>query len=216
MKASDSGDKFETNGTLSQILSKGSLKLKVIVTSGEEDSEKINRLGKSVLGLGWDPKTDLIEIDLQGSNGIDISPELDDSSKLVLTKRTILGIVNKPHDLLGLISPIVIRLKVGYRNLFRHEPPLDWDDDIPPKEHTAWIKLLRLVNEVACVQFPRATRPKNAVGNPEVIVFFDGSDDAYAAVAYFRWILKDGSIDVRLACSKSKVTTLKIISIPRF
>ena len=48
---SSSTHEFETNGTLSLILSNGSLKFKAIVTSGETDIDKINKLGSSVLGL---------------------------------------------------------------------------------------------------------------------------------------------------------------------
>ena len=47
----DPNDKFKTNGTLAQILSKSSFKLKTIVTSGEKDTEKINKLGEYVLGV---------------------------------------------------------------------------------------------------------------------------------------------------------------------
>ena len=56
-------DKFETNGTLAQILSKGALKLKVVVISGEQDAKKTGKLGNSVHGLGWDPVHDTIEVD---------------------------------------------------------------------------------------------------------------------------------------------------------
>ena len=48
-------DKFETDGTVAEMLQNGNLKLKAVVTSGEEDPEKINKLGGAVLGLGWDP-----------------------------------------------------------------------------------------------------------------------------------------------------------------
>ena len=63
--------------------------------------------------------------------------------------------------------------------------------------------------------FRRSVRPELAVGNPELIGYFDGSDNAYAAVAYLRWTLEDGSFDIHLACSKAKVTPLKRISTPR-
>ena len=59
------------------------------------------------------------------------------------------------------------------------------------------------------------TTPKSAVGQPEIVAYFDGSDDAYAAVVYSRWTLADGSIDVNLAIAKAKVTPLKRISTPR-
>ena len=54
-----------------------------------------------------------------------------------------------------------------------------------------------------------------AVGNPEIVGFCDGSDDAYAAVLYYRWILVDGWVHVALACSNARVTPLKRISTPR-
>ena len=211
----DSNLKFETNGTLFQILSNGSLKLKVVVTSGEQDTEKINWLGNSVLGIGWDPTADIIEIDVSGSNSINIPSEVLDPAKKLVTKRVILGIVNKPYDLLGLVSPITIRLRVEYRNLFKEGNDLDWDEEIPPKEQVKWMELLKLIQDVGRVKFPRATRPKVAIGQPHLIGYFDWSNNAYAAVIYFRWTLKDGSINVRLACSKSKVTPLKRISTPR-
>ena len=78
-----------------------------------------------------------------------------------------------------------------------------------------WIELLKLLRNVDSVKFPRATKPKNAVGEPELIGYFDGSDNAYACVIYLRWILSDGSVDVKLACSSSRVTPLKRLTTPR-
>ena len=211
---SSSENKFETNGTLSQILSNGSLKLKAIVSSGETDIEKINKLGRSVLGITWNPTADVISIDLRQGEALEQLLETE-VSIISLTKRILLAICNRPHDLLGLIMPIVIRLMVAYRDLFRIEPPLSWDDQIPLTEKTKWIQLLRIFKDVANITFPRSTRPKHAVGGPEIIGFFDGSDDAYAAVVYFRWVLADGKIHVNLGGSKAKVTPLKRISTPR-
>ena len=53
-------ENFQCDGTLSTILSKGSLQLKVIVTSGETNAAKINKLGGKVLGLQWDPTLDCV------------------------------------------------------------------------------------------------------------------------------------------------------------
>ena len=133
----------------------------------------------------------------------------------LLTKRKILGIVNKPHDLMGFMSPIIIRLKAAYRDLFKVEPALDWDDVVSSEKQAEWTQLLGLLSSAKAVKFPRATRPKNAIGKPELVGYFDGSDNAYAAVIYYRWNLSDGSIEVRLACSNARVTPLKRISTPR-
>ena len=175
---------------------------------------KIDKLGRSVLGITWDPTTEIIIIDLRQGGVLEQLLQTD-ISIISLNKRILLAIINRPHDLLGLIMPITIRLMVAYRDLFRIDPPLAWDDEIPLAEKTKWIHLLRIFKDVANVTFPRSTRPKHAIGGPEIVGFFVGSDDAYAAVVYFRWLLVDGNIHVSLGGSKAKVTPLKRISTPR-
>ena len=59
-----SANKFETDGTLSEILSNGSLRLKAIVRSGECDTEIIDKVGRSALGTLWNPTTDIIFINV--------------------------------------------------------------------------------------------------------------------------------------------------------
>ena len=104
---------------------------------------------------------------------------------------------------------------VAYRDLFRILPLLGWDEDIPKKLKLEWIQLLKIFNEASTVTFPWATKPGLTVGSPEIVGFFDGSDNAFAAVVYLCWTLLDGSIYVVLAGSKAKVTPLKRISTPR-
>ena len=85
-----------------RLLSKGSFRLKAIVISGEANKEKLDKIGGKVLGLGWDPPTDTIYIDLDVSltstskEKIVLFPAnmdtlLDDN---LLTPRNLLGIVN--------------------------------------------------------------------------------------------------------------------------
>ena len=107
-------NKFETNGTLTQILSHGSFRLKAIVRSGESDSDIIDKVGGSALGTIWNPTTDVIFINLRLSDYLLKLINTISAGEISLTRCIILGIVNKPHDLLGLISPISIRLMVAY------------------------------------------------------------------------------------------------------
>ena len=44
------------------------MNLKVIVTSEEENAQKLDKLGNSVLGLGWDQGNDIIEVDACGND----------------------------------------------------------------------------------------------------------------------------------------------------
>ena len=82
-----SGDqKFERDGTLTQILLHGSLRLKAIVRSGETDTEIIDKVGGSALGTIWNPTTDIISINLRLSDYVDKLINSVDVNNISLTK----------------------------------------------------------------------------------------------------------------------------------
>ena len=195
---------FQYDGTFPSILNKGSLKLKTMVTSGESNQEKIDKLGKGVLGTAWNPTSDRISI------AFNISVLL-----VNLTMRSLLGMINRIYDVLGLCAPFNLRLKVAFRNLFAIEPKLAWDDPIPSHQRELWIFLMEMMISAKEISFLRATRPIGAVGKSQLICYFDGSDDAFSGVLYVRWSLADGSVAVILMGSKSRVTPLIRISTPR-
>ena len=134
---------------------------------------------------------------------------------LVLTLRICLSIINSIYDPLGLIAPITIKLKVAFRDLFRVGLNLEWDDVIPSEDKEKWRTLIEMLTSAKSIVFPRATKPANAIGKCQLICFFDGSDSAYAAVLYVRWVCDDGSVFTTLVSSKSRVTPLNRISTPR-
>ena len=210
-------------GTMSQILGRGSFNMKVIVTSGECNAEKLWKLGDSVLGVGWDASSDKIFIDLNNINSTNhrlIQSLLESTPHVALlhsrlTLRQVLSILNSIYDPLGLIAPLTIRLKIAFRDLFRSELNLKWDDLIAAENHNSWIQLIQILTEGKAISFPRATKPEQAVGKPQLICFFDGSDLAYASVIYVKWTLADNSIFTTLLSCKSRVTPLQRISTPR-
>ena len=83
------------------------------------------------------------------------------------------------------------------------------------KEKLKWLDILNALHQISSVKFDRCIAPVSLASQCDLIGYFDGSDNAYAAVVYIRWALLDGSFNVYLACSKSKVTPLKRISTPR-
>ena len=216
---------FQCDGTIPTILSKGSLQLKAIVTSGESNPDKINKLGNKVLGLNWCARTDTIAVEFNGvkvSTSKDVRMDSDPStngvctpSPMNLTRRLLLSVINSIYDPLGLITPITIRLKVAFRNLFRKEPPLQWDDKLPPDDYQLWYSFIKMLVDCKRVTFPRSTRPAQTVGKCQLICYFDGSDVAFGCANYVRWVLRDKSVIVRLMNSKSRVTPLDRISTPR-
>ena len=51
--------------------------------------------------------------------GPDLTPEsLAQLGNIVLTRRLVLGIANGQFDLLGVVMPLLIKLKAGVRDLF--------------------------------------------------------------------------------------------------
>ena len=63
-------------------------------------------------------------------------------------------------------------------------------------------------------KFGRSLTPDDAIGHPMLIIFSDGSKNAYGAVAYCRWETKSG-FECRIILAKSKIAPLKIIHIVR-
>ena len=199
------------DGTIPNILSRGSLNLKAIITSGETNNEKLQKLGDTVLGVGWFPPSDTIHIIL--ASNLEQLMEILNGSTLSL--RLCLSIVNSIYDPLGLTAPVTIRFKVAFRNLFRHGLDLKWDDPIPAEDYEHWSKLIQMIVSSQRINFRRSTKPANALGKCQLICFFDGSDSAYASVIYVKWNCIDGLIFTTLVNCKSRVTPLQRISTPR-
>jgi hypothetical protein len=204
------GTSEDGDGTMPRILSQGALNLKVIVTSGEADQDKLQKLGNCVLGVPWNATSDTIPVDLASKFQKFLA-----QNHSFLTMKLCLSITHQMYDPLGLVSPVTIRFKVAYRNLFRQGLNLKMDDPIPPEDYDHWMDLIRMVAASTPIHFPRATKPHNAVGKSQLICYFDGSDFAFATILYIRWCLKDGSVFTTLVNSKSCVTPLHRISTPR-
>ena len=211
------------DGTIPNILSKGSFQLKVMVSSGETDSNKISKLGGKVLGIPWDPTLDKIAIQfpvyLTTPSGLKImlnNQNVQSFDTKLLTPLNLLSIVNSVYDPLGLVAPITVRLRVAFRNLFKLNPPLQWDRPLETNpDILIWLDLIGLLVSSSSISFPRYTKPPEVIGNCQLICFFDGSDLAYAAVIYIRWLLQSGDVYVGLLCAKPRVTPLKRMSTPR-
>ena len=67
------------------------------------------------------------------------------------------------------------------------------------------------------IQFPRSLRSPQVIGRPEIIGFFDGSDQAFCGVVYIRWHLEDedDAWHTTLVTSKARVTPGQGTTTPR-
>ncbi|XP_072400755.1 uncharacterized protein [Diabrotica undecimpunctata] len=168
------------------------------------DELSVLNLGNSnpvkTLGIQWLPKLDILCYNL---------PE---QQKIINTKRQILSEIAKVYDPLGLISPCIILVKILLQKLWKQK--LNWDDQIRTELVEDWNRFkskLHLVNQFQLNRFILTESHQRY----EIHGFSDASFNAYSAVVYIRCFDNSGKITVRLLCSKTKVSPIKLLTIPR-
>ncbi|GFS70385.1 integrase catalytic domain-containing protein [Trichonephila clavipes] len=124
----------------------------------------------------------------------------------------VLSTIARIFDPLGLLGPIITWAKIFMQRLWLLE--LGWSDELPFKEQKEWrrfIDSLKAVNNISidrCIVIHRAE-------SIELHAFSDASEKAYGSSIYLKSISALGEVKVCLVTSKSRVSPLKQISIPR-
>jgi hypothetical protein len=208
------------------IVARGGFKFKETVMSGDqvEDPDQLRK----VLGLRWDTEKDrlLIEVRVNYSGkrkGANIEPdedleEIEATMPRVITKRILWRVSMGQYDLLGLVSVFLIRLKLLMRSICQEDGQVaDWDDPVHPEVHNSFVEIMKEMKELREVSFPRSIKPATWREDklPTLMVFGDGSTQAYCTLAYARWELEDGSVACRLVAGKTRVAPKNKISVPR-
>ena len=159
---------------------------------------------EGVLGVMWAPLEDILQFSIA---------EVHDEP--VITKRNMLSFTNKIYDPIGLLTPFTVRLKILVRKVWALEPKIGWDDEVPDDIQKKWKEIMEESAAISSIRFKRSLQPDNAVGDPTLLIFSDGSEDAYGAAAYARWEINDGNYCARLIAAKSRLAPLKRIDIVR-
>ena len=194
-QVSESADgKLAYSGTLSQILSKAGFAVKMMVTSGERDDRALDRMGGNVLGIKWEPRSDIfifkpeVHLGKKLRNGLFSGPQLTPENLKLLdnftwTRRLVLSTVASIYDPAGLISPILIKFKLFLRDLCQsgHE---GWDAPLKGDFLQRWKSLVVEVVMMQPIKVNRTVKPSNAVGAPALVTLVDGSVLAYACAVY--------------------------------
>ncbi|CAB4009754.1 Hypothetical predicted protein [Paramuricea clavata] len=196
----------ETTGQIDDLVKVGGFQIKHwIYSSVNVNDDSANR------SLGSNPKIKKLRIE----------PNLTEEqvSALIppiLTKRMVLSQINGIYDPLGLAAPFTVRAKILMRKLWIGESKdLTWDDPILASLREEWLRFFIELFNMEKVRFRRWVKPVGVVGNPALVMFSDGSDQAYGTCAYVRWQLENWTFAANLLAAKSRVTPIRKTTIVR-
>ena len=132
--------------------------------------------------------------------------------ELIPTKRNVLSILASLYDPLGVISPIVVSLKVLFQELCVDKVP--WNQELTGERCKKWKGWMNELERVKEIKIPRCVHGlgKEAV-KCSLVGFADASQSAYCAVIYF--VSESmGKVNVTLLTSKSRVAPVNPQTIP--
>ena len=93
---------------------------------------------------------------------------------------------------------------------------VDWDTELSGKSLNSWNSLLRDLLAIKSIRTPRCYFTRSSpISTHQIHGFSDASEKAYSAVVYLRTEYQDGTVEVNLISSKTRVAPLKRQSIPR-
>lgn len=182
---------------VSYIYEKANMHIKEWIFSGdtvkEEESVPIGtECDKSrVLGVLWKPGSDVLTFEVKINfsekkrkirTGPDVlRADLEHQLPIILTRRIVMAQVMTIFDPQGLIAPVTITARFLLRKTWSLK--IGWDDDLGSDLRNEWLEFFKRLYDVSNLTFRRCLRPEGVIGNPQLIIFSDGSDIAYGAAA---------------------------------
>ena len=163
-----------------------------------------------MLGIEWDTINDYLIYSFE---------DLVESFKSVLpTKRNILGLIAKFYDPVGLIQPVIIKLKLLFQEVCLTN--VDWNSKITGQLKENWRFIVRYVENLAGICMSRCyfydIEPRDYIVLYHLHGFSGASEKAYGCCIYLKCITKNDFISSSLVTSKSRVAPIKRkLSIPR-
>ena len=159
-----------------------------------------------VLGLSWDNINDCLLFNLDWL--------IQYAREFPLTKQSVLKVAAKLYDPRGIISPILLPVKLIFKELCKLK--VDWDE--PHSEEMkgkflTWISSLETEEPISVNRCYFEINPEN-IESLQLHTFGDGSEVAYAGVIYLR-IETNETVSTQFIMSKTRVAPLEPMSVPR-
>ncbi|XP_070515381.1 uncharacterized protein [Cardiocondyla obscurior] len=130
-----------------------------------------------------------------------------------LTKRKILSEIARVYDPIGLVGPIVMKAKRLMQDVWR--AGIYWDESIPQNIYTEWIEFAEQLKNLHNILVDTRKILVENYFHVQIHGFCNASNVGYGACLYIRSIGKNGKINNKLLCSKSRVVPIKPVTTPR-
>ncbi|XP_057380307.1 uncharacterized protein LOC130702709 [Daphnia carinata] len=130
------------------------------------------------------------------------------------TKRDIMKAISSIFDPLGFLSPILFQAKFLIQDIWR--PKFDWDFELDQNLIDRWIHWANSLPLLNGLVLDRCISPTGKDASTiELHVFGDASEMGFGAVCYARFVHPNGTADISILLSKSRLAPLKFMTIPR-
>jgi hypothetical protein len=149
---------------------------------------------RKVLGLRWDTEKDEICMDIKLNygekvKGAYIAPLTDPESALPsrITRRILWWVAQSQYDTLRLLSVYMVKWKLLMRKITLKGKNGGWESVLDHKEEAEFRGLLRDIDELRKIRFPRCVSPlEGQFRKPLLLVIGDGSREACCSLIYQR------------------------------
>ena len=153
------------------------------------------------LGVSWDSHSDTMY------TNINLQHKYDS------TKRGVISDVARTFDVLGWIAPVILPMKVLYRDLWIEQA--EWDDELIESHKSRHEKWREELPNLLDVRLPRHYFHHKKPCSIQLQGFSDASKEAYGAVIFVRATYTNGPPTVELVTAKSKVAPMASRTIPQ-
>ncbi|XP_036322393.1 uncharacterized protein LOC118736407 [Rhagoletis pomonella] len=164
---------------------------------------------EKVLGMFWQPSIDSFVFRLNFHN---VDKRVVSGERRP-TKIELRSIIMSIFDPLGFLSHITIAAKLIMREVWRQQS--SWDSPLPDDISASWERWRQELPAMVELEIPRFYFRNGTPTQRQLHVFVDASEEAFAAVAYWRAINSTGEVEIAFICSKAKCAPLKPLTVPR-
>lgn len=158
------------------------------------------------LGLAWDPKQDkFIFSSTLKNKTTNIKYNKATNNNKNSTKRQILSDISTIFDPLGLLSPITIKAKILFQQIWKYKT--EWDDGVPDIIEKEWRTLKTELINMQPFKINRWLGLETSK-NWELHAFCDASEKAFSCVVYSK-VTEGNKRHISLVAAKTKVAPIQ-------